>query len=129
MPLEVTYLIWSAALAFVYMNVQAGLYRRQIGLKEANNTRDNEPEPDLYAGRAARALRNFLETYAVFIALAAASALIDKSNGLTQWGAHLYFWGRVIYLPLYVFGISPLRSYVWSVSLLGLILMFIGVAF
>ncbi len=126
MTLETAYLIWSAGLGLVYLSVQAGLYRRQIGIAEANNTRDNEPAPDLMSGRGNRALRNFLETYAIFAALAAGVSLTGGSNWMTQWGCHLYFWARVVYLPLYVFGISPARSYVWSISFVGLILLFVG---
>ena len=126
MPLEIAYLIWSAGLGLVYLSVQAGLYRRQIGIAEANNTRDNEPEPDLMTGRGNRALRNFLESYALFVALAVGVTLADTSDWMTQWGCVLWFWARVVYLPLYVFGISPARSIVWSVSFLGLVLMFIG---
>jgi uncharacterized MAPEG superfamily protein len=126
MPIELTYLIWSAGLGLVYLSVQAGLYRRQIGIAEANTTRDNEPAPDLMAGRGNRALRNFLETYGIFAALAAGVTLANTSDWMTQWGCHLYFWARVVYLPLYIFGISPARSYVWTLSLVGLILLFIG---
>jgi len=126
MTLELTYLIWSAGLGLVYLSVQAALYRRQIGIAEANTTRDNEPDPDLMAGRGNRALRNFLETYGIFAALAAGVTLAGTSDWMTEWGCHLYFWARVVYLPLYIFGISPARSYVWTVSLLGLILLFVG---
>ena len=126
MPLEIAYLIWSAGLGLVYLSVQAGLYRRQIGIAEANNTRDNEPAPDLMTGRGNRALRNFLESYALFVALAVGVTLAGTSDWMTQWGCHLWFWARVVYLPLYVFGISPARSIVWTVSFVGLALLFVG---
>ena len=59
MSLEMTYLIWSAGLGLVYLMVQAGLYRRQIGIAEANNTRDHEPEPDLLTGRGKQGAQEF----------------------------------------------------------------------
>jgi len=122
-------LIWSAALGFLYLSVEAGLYRRQAGIKQANGVRDNDPEPNVLTGRGRRALHNFLESYGLFVALAVASVMSGRSNAFTEWGCHLYFWARFAYLPLYIFGVSPARSVVWTVSLIGLILLFIGVAF
>ncbi len=127
MSLELTYLIWSAALGFVYLNTQALLFRVQVGIRAANNQRDSDPPSNLWTARGERALRNFLESYAIFVALAVATELSGRSDALTQWGCHLYFWARAVYLPLYVFGISPARSIVWTLSAIGLTLLFIGV--
>lgn len=129
MTLELTYLIWSAALGFVYLNVEAGLYRLQAGIKQANGVRDDDPQPNVLTGRGRRAFHNFLESYGLFIALAAATVISGRGDALTALGCQLYFWARLAYLPLYVFGISPARSIVWSVSIVGLVLLFIGVAF
>jgi uncharacterized MAPEG superfamily protein len=43
----------------------------------------------------------------------------------TAMAAQLYFWARLLYLPVYVIGIPYLRSAVWGVSFLG-ILMLVG---
>ncbi len=127
MSIELTYLVWSAALAFAYLGTQTILFRRQVGLAKANGKRDNDPPPDKWTGRGERALRNFLETYAIFVALAVAVELSGRSDFLTVWGAGLWFWARVAYLPLYMFGITPWRSHVWVLSALGLVMMFAGV--
>ena len=76
-----------------------------------------------------KALRNFLETYGIFVALALATELSGRSDVLTQWGAITWFVARIVYLPLYVTGVQNIRSLVWFISFLGLIAMFIGVAF
>ena len=65
----------------------------------------------------------------MFVALAVATELSGRSDGLTQWGAQLYFWARWAYLPLYLAGVQYLRSLVWLVAAAGLMLMFFGVAF
>jgi hypothetical protein len=39
MSQELTYLLWSAALAFVYMLAQAAAYCFETGVKAANSTR------------------------------------------------------------------------------------------
>ena len=128
MSVELTYLVWSAALFALYLNAQSITYRMQYGVMFASGARDEEPEkPNTLTARADRALRNFLETYAVFIALAVATELTGRSDWLTQWGAAIWFWLRIAYLPLYLAGIQYIRSLVWLVSAIGLAMMFFGV--
>jgi uncharacterized MAPEG superfamily protein len=129
MSIELTLLVWSTVVFALYLGAQSTLYRVQYGVRFANTARDNEAPPNVMTARADKALRNFLETYAVFIALAVATELSGRSDGLTQWGAQIWFWCRIVYLPLYVSGVRDIRSLVWFVSFIGLILMFIGVAF
>lgn len=129
MSVELTLLIWSVTLFGGYLGVQSLLYRAQHGIGFSNGPRDDEAPPNKWLGRSERALRNLIETYGVFVALAVATELSGRSDALTQWGAHLYFWARWVYLPLYLFGVPWLRSLSWTVSALGLFLMFVGVLF
>ncbi len=126
MTIELTLLIWSTTLVGGYILVQSTLYRMQHGIRFANSNRDNEAPPNIWNQRADKAVRNLLETYAVFVALAVAVELSGRSDALTVWGAHLYFWSRWVYLPLYIYGVQYIRSLVWLVSALGLMLMFAG---
>jgi uncharacterized MAPEG superfamily protein len=32
------------------------------------------------------------------------------------WGAQLYFWGRLAYLPLYALGVFLVRSLAWNLA-------------
>ncbi|ODT82778.1 MAG: hypothetical protein ABS76_06905 [Pelagibacterium sp. SCN 64-44] len=129
MSIELTLLIWSAALACAYVLVQSTAYRLDYGVRFAGSQRDNERPPNKWAGRGERALRNFLETYGIFIALAVATELSGRSDALTQWGAQIWFWARWAYLPAYFVDIPFLRSAIWTVSAIGLIVLFVGVAF
>ena len=129
MSLELTLLVWSTVVFGLYMGAQSTTYRMQYGLRFANSARDNEAPPNVLTARADKAMRNFLETYGVFIALAVATELSGRSDMFTQWGAIIWFVARLVYLPLYVTGVQDIRSLVWFVSFIGLILMFIGVAF
>lgn len=129
MTIELTLLIWSAAVAVAYIVVQSTLYRMDYGVVHAGTQRDNERAPNKWTVRGNNALRNFLETYAIFIALAVATELAGRSDGFTQWGAQIWFWARVAYLPAYFIDIPFLRSSIWFISAIGLLLLFIGVAF
>jgi uncharacterized MAPEG superfamily protein len=78
------------------------------------------------AARLERAFYNLLQTFPAFVALALALALTGKTGGLGAIGAHLWFWARIVYVPLYAFGIPGLRTAAWAVALIGLILMLIA---
>ena len=126
MSFELTCLLWSTALGFVYLTAQSTFAATDNkGGLEAN--RDREPEFGLRAQRSWRALRNFLETYPLFIALVVVAELANRHGALTHWGAGLYLLGRLAYLPLYILGGGLFRSAVWILSLLGLIVMFVGI--
>jgi uncharacterized MAPEG superfamily protein len=73
------------------------------------------------ANRFARALANFLETFPLFAALVLAAHVTGCEGTLTFWGAHLYFWARLAYVPLY--GVRVVRSLIWNVSATGIILV------
>jgi uncharacterized MAPEG superfamily protein len=44
----------------------------------------------------------------------------DRNGVLTHWGTLVYLAGRVVYVPLYAFGVKQLRSLAWLVSIVGL---------
>ena len=129
MAIEISCLLWSALLGFFHINAQVITLGIQRKGQPYDANRENEPELGLHAGRAARALRNFLETYPLFIALVCVVMLSGRSGSLTEWGSILYLVARVFYLPFYVIGLSALRSTSWGLSFVGLAMMFGGAIF
>ena len=129
MSIELTLLAWSLVLFVLYIGVQSSQSMRQYGTSLHVGGRDELPPPDAMHGRARRALANLIETYGLFVALVAVSAIAGRSNTLTVFGAHLYFWARIAYLPLYLFAVPWWRSLVWWLGFMGLILLFVGVLF
>ena len=86
--------------------------------------RDGEPPPlGTHAARAARASSNFLETFAFFAAALVCAIAMNRAGDRAVLGAQLYFWARVAYLPIYLIGIPYVRSLVWAVSLVGMLIV------
>ncbi|MDP3175053.1 MAG: MAPEG family protein, partial [Phenylobacterium sp.] len=52
-----------------------------------------------------------------------AAYLAGKLGGTTLWGAGLYVAGRAVYVPLYAAGVPIVRSMVWGVSMVGLLMV------
>ena len=125
-PTELLLLGWSTVLLFAYVMIQGQTATRDRGLDWNAGPRDGEQKPlGEVAGRAERALKNFQETYPVFVALALGLAVTDRIGGLGTIGAWLWFVARIAYIPLYLFGVRYVRSLCWMASILGLLLMLI----
>ncbi|AOH35017.1 MAPEG family protein [Luteimonas sp. JM171] len=127
MPADIQWLGWSILLGVAQLFIAAALMTQQRGMKWNASARDGDPPPLTgAAGRADRAMRNFLETFPFFAAAVLAVAVTGSSTAMTALGAALYFWARLVYVPLYLAGIPYLRSLVWAVSLLGMLLVLAG---
>jgi len=124
-PGEIVLLALSACLAMVQIVLPAGLGTLQGGLAWAAGPRDTAPSPrGVLLGRARRALANLFETYPLFIAAVLAVAVTHRFDQASLIGANLYFWGRLIYLPLYLAGVPFVRTLVWLVTLVGIFMVF-----
>lgn len=76
--------------------------------------------------RLDRAWKNFLETFPLFAAAVLVEAASPSTSGLGALGAMLYFWGRVAFLPIYALGLPAVRTLAWTVSLAGIVLVWIA---
>lgn len=96
----------------------------ELGLKWNAGSRDGEtPPPGKLAGRLIRAQANLFETLPIFVAAVIMARISGEEGMLTFVGTHLYFFGRLVYLPLYAFGVAYVRSLAWVVSLAGLVMV------
>ena len=127
MPTEISLLGWSVVLLLVQLVLQATPAVIELGPPYAFSPRDERKVvKGVVAARLERAFYNLLETYPVFVALALALAVTGKTGGLGATGAHVWFWARIVYVPLYAAGIPFVRTLVWTISAIGLILMLIA---
>ena len=111
-------------LALVQIGAAAMARTAELGVKWNAGPRDAEsPPPGKIAGRLMRAQANLFETLPIFAAAVIMAHIAGKDGALTALGAHLYFFGRLIYLPLYAFGVPYVRSLVWLVAAGGLVMV------
>ena len=122
---ELMWLLWAVALTVVQMLIAVSGATLQVGLPMLAGNRDNVPKLTGWVGRADRAHHNMLENLVLFAALVLVVALTNKSNPMTLLGAQLFFWARVGYAAVYLIGIPWLRTGVWFVSIIGLLLIFL----
>jgi uncharacterized MAPEG superfamily protein len=116
---------------FVIQTLLPGRFREPVApgqpgkLAENVGNRDHVRPLTLIGQRAARALANMHEALPVFLALALMNMIAGTAAAMAITGALVFLIARVFYVPLYLIGISWLRSLVWAVGWIGLIMMLI----
>jgi uncharacterized MAPEG superfamily protein len=124
MTTELCMLMWSVVLGLVQVALAATCSVGQRGLGWAISPRD-EVKPPLtgIGGRLDRARANFLETFPLFAVVVLAAHLLQRHDHMTVLGAQLYFWARLVYVPVYAAGIPYLRTLLWAASIVGIVLV------
>ena len=125
---EIAVLGWSVVLLLVQVILQA-TSTYDLGSYLLGPRDDNRQSGNVMAGRFKRALENLLETYPAFVALALALVVTGKSGGIAATGAWVWLAARVVYVPLYAFGVPAVRTLVWCVSIVGLLMMLFRLLF
>ncbi|TPG07265.1 hypothetical protein EAH88_12485 [Rhodanobacter glycinis] len=124
MTTELCMLMWSVVLGLLQVAIAATCSIGQRGLDWAASPRDEvKPPLSSIGGRLDRARANFLETFPLFAAAVLLAHLLQRHDNLTVLGAQLYFWARLAYVPVYAAGIPYLRTLVWTVSIIGIVLL------
>jgi uncharacterized MAPEG superfamily protein len=121
---DLSLLAWSVVLMFVQMLIAVLGSMMQVGLLTLVGNREGFPEIKGWGGRAMRAHSNMIENMVLFIPLVLIAVAAGKANSTTLLGAEIFFWSRVVYAVVYLIGIPWLRTAVWTVSVIGLIIIF-----
>lgn len=126
---EIWVLGWSAVLLLLQVVAQAGT-AGDLGPAYLFSPRDEERKTaSVISRRLDRALKNLLETYPAFIALALALVLSGKAGGIAATGAIIWLIARVLYVIVYAAGIPVVRTFIWLASIIGLVMMLIRLLF
>jgi uncharacterized MAPEG superfamily protein len=124
---EITMLLWSVVLGLGQILIASMAVNKDVGLPYNLSPRD-EPAPPLsnVAARLVRAGANFRETFGLFAVSVILVALLHRQNATSAIGAQLYFWSRLVYVPVYAFGIPVVRTIIWAISIAGLVMVLLA---
>jgi uncharacterized MAPEG superfamily protein len=130
MSMELLCLAWSVILGLVHILVAGNARTLELGAKWNMGPRDGDSgNLSPLTGRLLRAQSNFFETFPLFAASILIAVSSDSLSSYSYWGAILYLAARIIYFPLYAFGIPVIRSIVWLVSIGGLLMVLLPAMF
>jgi uncharacterized MAPEG superfamily protein len=111
---------WLTLLAASLIRAKAWTFEgTMIGI----GNRGNLPEATPLAGRADRTARNTAENFMLFAAIALVAHVAGATSPRVATGAEIFFWSRLLYIPVYYAGIIYLRTAIWLVSVIGLGMM------
>jgi uncharacterized MAPEG superfamily protein len=130
MTLELSCLAWLVVLAVVQIMMAGQARTKQYGTQWNVSARDGKmPELNPMAARLLRAQANLFETLPLFAIAILIATVANKTSWMTEVGAVTYLIARLIYLPLYAFGVPVIRTIVWLISMVGLLLVLVALAF
>jgi uncharacterized MAPEG superfamily protein len=124
MAIELQLLVWSVALAFVQVFVAVVGAALWHGLGPLLGNRENMSGVSGWGGRADRASVNMIQNLVLFASLVLVAHVTGRTNATTALGAQIFFFARLAYAFVYPIGIPYLRTLVWAVSVIGLVLIF-----
>jgi uncharacterized MAPEG superfamily protein len=122
---DLTLLVWTVALTVVQLVAAVMGASGQVGLATLAGNREGLADPTGWVGRAQRAHLNMLQSLPLFAALVLTAHVAGKVDGTVILGAQLFFWARLVYAIVYTAGIPWVRTLVWAVSVVGLVLIFL----
>jgi uncharacterized MAPEG superfamily protein len=124
MPVELRILALGAVLLLVHVIAAVQLKTRQYGRAWNVGARDEALPPlNPLAGRLARAQANFLETFPVAIVALIGVLIAGRTSATTALGGWIWLGARIVYLPLYAAGIAVIRTVVWTIGAIGLVMV------
>ena len=118
-------LILSFLLVLIQITIPVliSLLTNNVKLSYLFSSRDNVANASIYIDRANRPLKNLFETLPIFIGLILLSIINNVDNSLL---AMIWLLSRIIYVPVYIAGINYLRTGIWAIALICLIIMSIN---
>ncbi len=124
---EIQMLCWSAVLGLVQLAIATTLAIKDQGLMYNLSPRDRPGAAvTVLTARFQRAFGNFRETFVYFAVAVLVVVALNKTSSHTALGAQIYFWARLIFVPIYAAGVAVLRTLVWTVSVVGIVMVLAG---
>ena len=124
MPTELLVLSLAAVLLVVHVMLAGHFRTRQYGTEWNMGARDAEMPPlNPVAGRLLRAQANYQETLPLALIALIGVVVAGKTSELTAVAAWVWLIARVVYLPLYASGVPKVRTLIWAVATVAILLV------
>ncbi|MDC0135785.1 MAPEG family protein [Sulfitobacter sp.] len=120
---ELTVLTLAALLQVFQFCAYSATSVAQVGPKKAAGPRDNPIVLTGTASRLQRAMNNHFEALILFTIAVLVTQASEQNTAYSAACAWFYLGARVLYVPAYVFGLTPWRSVIWLVGLLATVAM------
>jgi uncharacterized MAPEG superfamily protein len=125
--IEIQMLCWSAVLGLIQLVIATALSVKDQGMPYSLGPRDMPgPAVTMLTGRFKRAFQNFRETFVYFAVAVLVVTILNKTNSTTALGAEIFFWARLIYVPIYAAGVAFVRTVAWTASVVGIVMVLVG---
>jgi uncharacterized MAPEG superfamily protein len=125
--IEIQMLCWSVVLGLLQLVIATTLSVKDQGLPYSFGPRDVPgPAVTVLTGRFKRAFQNFRETFVYFAVAVLIVVALNKTNATTALGSEIYFWARLVYVPIYAAGIALARTAAWTASVVGILMVLLG---
>lgn len=125
--IEIQMLCWSAVLGLIQLVIATALSVKDQGVPYSLGPRDMPgPAVTMLTGRFKRAFQNFRETFVYFAVAVLVVTILNKTNSTTALGAEIFFWARLIYVPIYAAGVAFVRTVAWTASVVGIVMVLVG---
>ena len=120
MAVELYWLCACVVLFFFHLLAESVAASRQYSTNELLAARDNLAPQNPSLSRTKRVTQNMIESMIMFTPLVLIAVLAGRTSSLTELGAALFFFARLIFAPLYWFGIPVARTVCWFVGVIGM---------
>ena len=125
--IEIQMLCWSVVLGLLQLVIATALSVKDQGMPYSLGPRDVPgPAVAVLTGRFKRAFHNFRETFVYFAVAVLVVVALNKTSPHAALGAEIYFWARLVYVPIYAAGIALARTASWTASVVGIVMVLLG---
>ena len=124
---EIQMLCLSTVLGLLQLVIATTLSVKDQGMAYSLGPRDVPgPAVTVLTGRFKRAFQNFRETFVYFAVAVLVVVALDKTSSTTALGSEIFFWARLVYVPIYAAGIAFVRTAAWTASVIGIVMVLLG---
>ncbi|MEZ4323246.1 MAG: MAPEG family protein [Myxococcota bacterium] len=127
MTTDLWMLLAAAGLQWALIMATAGPQIVKNGMGWASGNRDETPPPTGWVARCQRCSANMMENLPIFAILVLVAHVSSTADSMTANGAILFIVARLAHAALYVGGVTYLRTAAWGASIVGWVLILVGI--